>query len=439
MFKDMKAPSCIQLEITNACNQKCRHCYNYWREDKYEPVRMGLEDLDFVLDECIDSKIFNVVLSGGEVFLNFDQLLYAVEKLTNAGIGVSSDTNLMLATEEKMNRLFDTGLEHVLTSLNSYDEGTNDFIVSRPGSQKKIIKGIKAARKVGVRVSVNMIISNLNKDHVYKTGEFLSQFGINKFFSTRTVPSIATGAELSKELTIDMGDELPVLDQMLQVKEDFGIPIGSLIQHPVCFLKDVEKYKDYVHRGCPARKKMVCLDVFGEGHACVHESKSHGNIFDIGLRGIWENLQVWRSEKIIPQECRKCSWVEECEGACRFSALTVFGDIAGRDVLMTSSGVMKDIPLPSIPKEVYERVDNESLTTINTLKFRDEGDFYTISRIGADIVQVDTKIGKFLEQMHQDRREFRLEDFGNTQEDREMFAHAVWQRLTNTVRQSACV
>ncbi|MFA5089585.1 MAG: radical SAM protein [Candidatus Omnitrophota bacterium] len=412
MFKRMKMPSCIQLELTNLCNQKCRHCYNYWREGDFSPIMLSREKLDFMLDEFIKCRVFNVVFSGGEPFINFDQLLYGVKKLTGAGISTTSDTNLMLATEDRLKMLYDAGLGHVLTSFNSYDEATNDFIVSCPGAQKKIIKGIEAARKVGMRVSVNIIISNLNKGHVYGTGKFLSQFGINKFFSTRTVPSIASGAELSRELTIDPKEELRVLDEMIRVRDDFGIPIGSLIQFPVCFLGDVEKYKDYVGRGCTAGKKMVCLDVHGNGHACVHEAKSYGNIFEIGLGGIWNNLEEWKDSGILPEDCRGCSWEDKCEGGCRFSAFTEHGDIRGRDRLMLGSEIMRNIPRKGIPKEIYDSVDNDTFYTLGTLRFRDEGDFYTISRLGADVVQAGPEIARFLEGLHKKRAEFTLKDLG---------------------------
>ncbi|MCP4613779.1 MAG: radical SAM protein [Planctomycetes bacterium] len=427
MFKKMPTPSSVQLELTNICNQKCRHCYNFWRKGSFTPMKMSRSKLDFILDQCIDCKVFNVVLSGGEVFINFEQFLYAVDKLTKAGVGVSSDTNLMLATEDKMKKLYNSGLEHVLTSFNSYDEATNDFIVSLPGAQKKIIKGIEAARKAGIRVSVNFIVSNLNKDHVYKTGKFLSTFGINKLFSTRLVPSTDADPKFHEEALLKSEEEYKVLDDMIRVRDDFNIPIGSLIQYPVCFLKDVNKYKDYVSRGCPGGKKMVCLDVYGEGHACVHESKSYGNIFEIGLRGIWENLELWRTDEILPEDCRGCSWRNECEGACRFSALTSFGDLAGKDRLMTGSNVVYDILPEGVPETVYRQIEAKRFKTLRTVKFRDDGDFYTISRLGADVVQVAPQIGKFLEQKHHRQDEFSIEDFGR--EGRDILADALWKQL----------
>jgi radical SAM protein with 4Fe4S-binding SPASM domain len=392
---------------------------------------MTRDKLGFILDECIDCRVFNVVLSGGEPFTNFGQLLYAIDKLTKAGVGVSSDTNLMLATEDKMKRLFDAGLEHVLTSFNSYDEATNDFMVSLPGAQKKIIKGIRAARKAGIRVSVNFIVTNFNKNHVYRTGQFLSEFGINKLFSTRLVPSTAADPSFHEEALLTLRDEYRVLDDMIRVRDDFGIPIGSLIQYPVCFLKDVNKYRDYVGRGCPGGKKMVCLDAFGQGHACVHESKSYGNIFEIGLKGIWRNLERWRTDEILPEDCRTCVSRDVCEGACRFSALTVSGDLTGRDRLMVGSSAVQHINHASTSENIRTPTEPKHFRAVRNLKFRDDGGFYTISRRGSDVVQVVSEVGKFLEEKHVTKDEFSIEDFGREKSD--IFTDAVKKRLMEPV------
>jgi len=62
-----------------------------------------------------EEKVFHVVLTGGEPFMNFDVLVYALEKFSAAGISTSINSNLMLATPEKVLKLRNTGLDHVLT------------------------------------------------------------------------------------------------------------------------------------------------------------------------------------------------------------------------------------------------------------------------------------------------------------------------------------
>ena len=133
----MSAPISINLELLDSCNIQCRHCYNFWREDFQKHTnKMTRELFDKFLEMVIDSGVFHVVLSGGEPFMNFEVLEYGLKRLTENGISNSVNSNLMLVTPEKIRRLRGVGLEHVLTSLNSYDSETNDYICNKEVKSK---------------------------------------------------------------------------------------------------------------------------------------------------------------------------------------------------------------------------------------------------------------------------------------------------------------
>ena len=59
-----------------------------------------------------------MVLTGGECMLNSKILLHFMERLSAAGISLSMNSNLLNATEERMNAYAKLGLPHTLTSLN---------------------------------------------------------------------------------------------------------------------------------------------------------------------------------------------------------------------------------------------------------------------------------------------------------------------------------
>ena len=40
---DIKSPTVVNLEITEICNVKCKHCYNPWRDES-----MGVNSLDIL-------------------------------------------------------------------------------------------------------------------------------------------------------------------------------------------------------------------------------------------------------------------------------------------------------------------------------------------------------------------------------------------------------
>ena len=59
-----------------------------------------------------------------------------------------------------------------------------------------------------------------------------------------------------------------------------------------------------------------------------------GNILRDDWSKIWEKLSKWRSDDILPLECKVCTAVEECGGGCRVSAKTVNGFFSANDPYM---------------------------------------------------------------------------------------------------------
>jgi len=78
---EIKSPTLVNLELTELCNVKCKHCYNPWRD-----VTMGDYSLDFIkvrkiINHLSEIGVFHVVLSGGEPMSNYDILISAMKLL----------------------------------------------------------------------------------------------------------------------------------------------------------------------------------------------------------------------------------------------------------------------------------------------------------------------------------------------------------------------
>lgn len=412
-IEDQLATPCqIDMEITTACNHSCRYCYNFWRhEDNCQTVIMSKEILDRIIDDIIANKVFNVVLTGGEPFTNFEVLVHGVRRLTQAGILVSCNTNLTLATPEKLRILKEAGLPHILTSLSSYDPETNDLIFNRKGSFQKIVKAIISAIQVGIKISVNSVVSQHNLSHIYKTGILVHALGASNLFLTRVVPSSSCPSDVAAEFTCTPEQYIPVLDDAIRVKKETGINIGSLIQYPVCFLKDVKKYADFVGRGCSAGKKMICINATGETHACFHEQKSYGNVLQIGLKGVWENLRMWRDNSLVPPDCKRCKWLRWCEGGCRIFADT----LDGPDYMCQGPEGLPD-PVEDYQKSLH--LVNGGLYKVRPgLRSREEKDFWLVHIVGAWITRVSPSVAKFVIERTQTQQPFAVKDFPGTREN----------------------
>lgn len=111
-----KFPTCLNIEITNACNLKCIMCYN-----NDVTVEKGIMDLKLykkIIDEGSKHNLNSIKLSWrGEPLLNkniVEMIKYAKEKNI---LEVSFNTNGLLLTEELSNQLIDSKLDMILFSV----------------------------------------------------------------------------------------------------------------------------------------------------------------------------------------------------------------------------------------------------------------------------------------------------------------------------------
>jgi radical SAM protein with 4Fe4S-binding SPASM domain len=383
--KVFSAPSTVHVELTNACNLRCRHCYNFWRQENYCAQKMTKDQFEFLISEFKKNKVFHVILTGGEPLSNFDVLIWAIKSLVENGLTVSCNSNLMLATPEKMRELKEAGLPHILTSLNSYKKETNDFLTSIPGSYDKILEGIKITVAAGIRVSVNMIISKSNIRDIYETARLAAELGAVKFNATRTVPPVGEGSSFRNEFEINKEDAKYILEELKKIKRDINIGYGALIPFPHCFLGNLEDCPGLLMRGCPAGSKMMSINVDGSTHACVHEEESYGNIFEIGMEKVWENMKKWRTGELIPASCRECSLFDECNGGCRMIGLSYYGSLDKPDNLK----IVKDNIENSKYKEMLDKMKIDKIKKSDNIRVRKEKNFYAINSFGSETQVVD--------------------------------------------------
>ena len=83
-YWNLSAPISVHVEVTEACNEKCRHCYNFSRCDSYVPKTISIENLDYTIDELVKNNVMHVIITGGEPLLALDRTVYLAEKALNA-------------------------------------------------------------------------------------------------------------------------------------------------------------------------------------------------------------------------------------------------------------------------------------------------------------------------------------------------------------------
>lgn len=424
----LKAPASVHIEFTASCNEKCRHCYNYWREDGAPANNIKRSDLDAIIDQLIEAGVFHVILTGGEPLINYEEVLYATTRLKKSGFTISMNSNLIVATEDKMKALRDAGLTHVLSSLLTHDEKLHDHIASVDKAWQKCVEGIKVTIKAGISITNNMVLSQLNKDHVYETGKFLDSIGVQGICGTRVSPPPYADIHMQKELQISVEDAGEILSDLLLIKKDFGMRINALLPFPLCFLKDFEKYIDFAGRKCAGGTYTLSLNSNGDAHACQKEGLVVGNILRDGIYKVWNNINSWRTEEQIPEECKKCTALPECGGGCRTVGLAYGGTLKGKDNLMVEPLTEKDV---TITKKMWGQVDNEKFLFVPTLRFRQEDGFTLLNINAAKNMMIEDEVAEIVKDKFEKNETFDLESFG--EKNRRTLGHFVKKGVVKIV------
>jgi len=101
----LRLPTHVQFEITDVCNLRCKHCYHF-DTDKM-PKSNDLDDVKIIqlVQKMVDSKIYSLVITGGEPLARPSITLKVAEIAKTAGMFVSINTNLLLLNSEIVARL----------------------------------------------------------------------------------------------------------------------------------------------------------------------------------------------------------------------------------------------------------------------------------------------------------------------------------------------
>ncbi len=411
MKKLFSAPTTVNLELTELCNVKCRHCYNFWRDESIGHETIKNDKIDDLIAKLSDAGVFHVILTGGEPFANYPLLLGAIKSISKHKMSMSVNSNLMIVTKEKLSELRSLGLDHILTSLPSPDPKLNDFIMNQKGSLDKIISGIKMAREADIRVSVNMVITRQTKDQVFDAGKLVSDLDCQKLFVTRSVPPTYSDTSQDDNYSLTEFEQKKCLDDAIKVKNEFNIAIGTLVSYPLCFLEDLEKYSDFVGRGCPAQAgHRMSINANGNVHACVHEEESYGNLMFQSVEEIYTTrMRKWHNRSFHYKGCEGCRYIDICESGCSMTSLAINGAHETKDPLFKGFHVFKKHYNVNNKEKLKNIINDETRFVVpQRIRFRKENGFYLINARWGNTITIDTEIAEELIKFQTTQNKIRL-------------------------------
>ncbi len=324
MPANLCAPVDVQIELTQACNWKCHHCYNHWRTlgEAHNPTNhLSNEQLQKIVDELIANKIPSTTITGGEPFLRREQVFTLLKLAQETGIHASINSNLSLVSEEDLERLSqDHRGTSILFSLLSPNACKHERLAGTPkGTYDRVLDRAKHALAKGVPVSLNMVLMRDNIHDIELMAQLAKSIGVRTFCATKALPN--TNAPDSAFL-LTPEEVRYSLDKLMHVEHSLNMPVDILGCYPRCLFIDMDAFKRFSHRTCVAGYTTATIGATGQVRPCSHMNNSYGNIFQKPLKDIWEAMKGWRKGDFIPSECHDCSVVVSCRGGCRVCTLS---------------------------------------------------------------------------------------------------------------------
>lgn len=400
MYKTLSAPLSVQIEIINACQNKCSHCYNFWR-DNDQTCNSGFltsEQITEIFTKLASVKVFNVTVTGGEPLLNKKGLKTCLEEACEYDIDISMNSSLMPLTRGYLKELRQLGLKSVLTSVLGPNADIHDSITGNSGSFEKTTRNALMVLEEGINLTANMVVSKRNLLFVKETAVLVKSLGIKQFAATKA--GCPGNCKDFSALHLSLEEFRQYLEDLHEVRKELDIKIDALESYPLCGIKDIDRLNVSVGRKCLAGVTACTIAVDGQIRPCSHLDVSYGNIFTEDFTEIWEKMSEWRSGELLPTHCKKCDLLLSCGGGCRMEAKMLGGGLNGMDPLSSP----KDVEYCTRVKPGRSQVDISPVSAkdffaLNKIKWREESFGAIVSASKKERVYLDLAGANLLKQM----------------------------------------
>ncbi|HXH76818.1 MAG TPA: radical SAM protein [Bacteriovoracaceae bacterium] len=294
--------ACIPLittfEITQNCNYKCSHCYNFDRTTDATNVpkanTLRPDEILRIIDEVAQVGALYLNFTGGESLLH-PHLDDFIRRARTHHMEARLKTNGSLLTKERCEKLDRAGLAGMDVSLYGFSEYSYEKLTGKSGMFVKTIDGIKNAIEQGFNVSLSIILHRYNIDEMKLMVDFCRENSIEFQFSIEITERYdnSSGAK-DFEITPE------------QFKEQLSGEFADVFMH----LNPDKNLQ------CSCARTVCGISSTGEVFPCIGAPIASGNLRDKSFVDIWKNSTVLNKIRDLKtsdfKSCMTCDHIEYC-------------------------------------------------------------------------------------------------------------------------------
>lgn len=158
----------VRISVTDRCNLRCRYCMSERMKFLPKSEVLSLEEIVDLADIFIDRGVRRIRLTGGEPLVRrgIGELFKSLGDRIGSGLEEVTLTTNGVLLDQYATLLADCGVKRVNVSLDSLKQDRFAHI-TRGGDLGRVLQGIAAAQRAGLKVKINMVaLARLNDDEI---------------------------------------------------------------------------------------------------------------------------------------------------------------------------------------------------------------------------------------------------------------------------------
>ena len=324
----------LVFELTGACNQCCRFCYNHWRDGRTPIAPPDPSKARKTLKKLLSqATVRHLSFSGGEPLLLsnvHDLVLHARFK----GCKVNILTNGTLLTADALDSFLSLGVSVIQIPFLSADASVHDSLTGLPGSWEKALDALRRTGKAGIGAAV-LVITKVNAPGVSETLSLIAGCGVRTVMVNRFNIG-GNGIRNARELVPDrktLQDAFSAIEAFAGAHPDMHFVSG--VCTPLCYL-DTARFPHIRFSRCSTdlSGRPVTVNYNGDVRFCNHSPRVLGNIHSRPIGDILADPEINGWYAGIPDECGKCTLFQRCGGGCRAASEQVHGTFSALDPIL---------------------------------------------------------------------------------------------------------
>lgn len=282
----IKGPFQLSIDITNNCNYRCLHCYNYSGENNCVQHELTDEEFLSLIEDVAKMKPLSVCLCGGEPLLRKELLFKSINKLSNEGADVAFVSNGFYLTKDIVKKLKEAGLSRIQLSLDGL-KNSHDKLRSFDGAYEKVLVALKNLKDENISTGIAFTPTKWNIKDFEEIVKICDEYNVKDLRLQRTMP-IGRGSK---------NDIVPDEIQYRNLKKKFHklknqypnlrFEWGDAVDHLIRFPK-------YNMKCCP----FVSIKANGNIVPSIYLPISVGNVKKHSLQEYWNQGlgRVWSNK-----------------------------------------------------------------------------------------------------------------------------------------------